>query len=232
MGPHCVTPPVYVLSLCLHPPWGHCTQSSPVVLPQDKSAEMLRRLIHAFDQLQDRRTYHINGNHCYYHFPRHQLNEMLQIPPAADGASYYSFSPQSAWRFVVIDAYDISLLGWPADHPRHKLAQAILDRENPNEVSETSGAAPLVVQVLGASQAVCNVWSLCCCQSAAPACSACNGRLLPVVGGARASAISGWLQGSLLRGKACTAGVANTWVIRIKIVATPDCAHWLCVSVC
>jgi hypothetical protein len=60
---------------------------------------------------------------------------MLQIPAAADGASYYSFSPHPAWRFVVIDAYDISLLGWPDGHPRHLQAQAILDRENPNTVS-------------------------------------------------------------------------------------------------
>jgi manganese-dependent ADP-ribose/CDP-alcohol diphosphatase len=107
----------------------------PSFTQQDKSAEMLGRLIHAFDQLQGRRTYHMLGNHCLYNLPRPQLNEMLQIPAAADGASYYSFSPHPAWRFVIIDAYDISLLGWPDDHPRHLQAQAILDRENPNQVS-------------------------------------------------------------------------------------------------
>lgn len=107
---------------------------------QDKSEEMLGRLIDAFDQLAGRRIYHMIGNHCLYNLPRHKLHEMLQIPPAADGASYYSFSPHPAWRFVVIDAYDISLLGWPETHPRHLQAEAILERENPNEVSSILGS--------------------------------------------------------------------------------------------
>jgi manganese-dependent ADP-ribose/CDP-alcohol diphosphatase len=95
---------------------------------------MLQRVIDAFDLLEGRRTYHMIGNHCLYNLPRTKLNEMLHIPPAADGASYYSFSPHPAWRFVVIDSYDISLLGWPDTHPRHLQAEAILAKENPNQV--------------------------------------------------------------------------------------------------
>jgi manganese-dependent ADP-ribose/CDP-alcohol diphosphatase len=98
---------------------------------------MLQRLTDAFDQLAGCRTYHMIGNHCLYNLPRNKLHEMLQIPPAADGASYYSFSPHPAWRFVVIDAYDISLLGWPDSHPRHLMAEAILEKENPNKVSSS-----------------------------------------------------------------------------------------------
>lgn len=100
---------------------------------QDKSEEMLQRLIDAFDQLQ-RPTYHIVANHCLYNLSRSRLHQMLDIPHAPDGASYYSFSPHPAWRVVVIDAYDVSVLGWDADHPRHQEAAAILARENPNEV--------------------------------------------------------------------------------------------------
>jgi hypothetical protein len=43
-------------------------------------------------------------------------------------------SPHPRWRFVVIDSYDISMLGWPAEHEKHQAAKEILDRENINEV--------------------------------------------------------------------------------------------------
>lgn len=88
--------------------------------------------------------------HCLYNLPRQRLHELLDIPPAADGASYYSFSPHPRWLFVVLDAYDISLLGWPDTHPRHLQAEAILNRENPNKVSLT---APVCV---GASLGLCD----------------------------------------------------------------------------
>ncbi len=50
------------------------------------------------------------------------------------GASYYAFTPVRGWRMVVLDAYDISLLGWPPGEPRHAQAVAILDAHNPNTV--------------------------------------------------------------------------------------------------
>eukprot|EP00878_Enallax_costatus_P016650 GHUV01017470.1.p1 GENE.GHUV01017470.1~~GHUV01017470.1.p1 ORF type:complete len:294 (+),score=61.59 GHUV01017470.1:420-1301(+) len=73
------------------------------------------------------------GNHCLYNLSRQRLCERLNIPTAPDGGSYYSFSPHPAWRFIVLDAYDISLLGWPEDHPRHLEAEAILNKYNPNK---------------------------------------------------------------------------------------------------
>ena len=50
------------------------------------------------------------------------------------GNSYYAFSPHPQWRFVVLDAFDVSMLGWPEGHPKHEAADAILDEHNPNEV--------------------------------------------------------------------------------------------------
>lgn len=47
--------------------------------------------------------------------------------------SYYSYSPAPGWTFLVLDGYDISLLGWPPGHPHHELAAALLDEHNPNE---------------------------------------------------------------------------------------------------
>lgn len=50
------------------------------------------------------------------------------------GASYYRFTPHPAWQIVVLDGYDVSLLGWPQDHPLHQQACRILDERNPNQV--------------------------------------------------------------------------------------------------
>ena len=49
-------------------------------------------------------------------------------------ASYYSFEPHASWRFIVLDGYDVSVLGWPPGHPLHEQAQTILESRNPNQV--------------------------------------------------------------------------------------------------
>ena len=51
-----------------------------------------------------------------------------------EGASYYAFSPHRDWRFIVLDSYDVSVLGWPEGHPNRDAAVEILDEKNPNEV--------------------------------------------------------------------------------------------------
>ena len=43
---------------------------------------------------------------------------------------------------MVIDSYDISMLGWPAEHEKHQAANAILERENINEVRHLVAFAP------------------------------------------------------------------------------------------
>ena len=37
------------------------------------------------------------------------------------------------FRFVVLDGYDISILGWPPEHPHRAKALKILSENNPNE---------------------------------------------------------------------------------------------------
>jgi len=61
------------------------------------------------------------------------LNTKLRMG-GKDTSSYYSFSPHPAWRFVVLDGYDVSMLGWPPGHPLHQQAAAILEERNPNKV--------------------------------------------------------------------------------------------------
>ncbi|GAB2223702.1 hypothetical protein Droror1_Dr00004442 [Drosera rotundifolia] len=48
------------------------------------------------------------------------------------GLAYYEFSPTPGYRFVVLDAYDVSAIGWPRDHPNALKAMAFLEEKNPN----------------------------------------------------------------------------------------------------
>ncbi len=105
--------------------------------------------------LHARPILHVLGNHCFYNLSRPTLHTRLglhawtcdpsattAVPLEASGSlppaqqyehSYYSISPAEGWRVVVVDAYDISMLGWPEDHPHYMQAAAILQQENINE---------------------------------------------------------------------------------------------------
>lgn len=100
--------------------------------PKDQSETAMQSVLQAFSELQ-KPVHHIIGNHDLYNLPRQRLNEVLGIQ--GHTASYYSFSPHEAWRFLVLDGYDVSMLGWPEGHPAHTQAKQILDEKNVNEVS-------------------------------------------------------------------------------------------------
>ncbi|KAL3130513.1 hypothetical protein ABBQ38_008328 [Trebouxia sp. C0009 RCD-2024] len=97
--------------------------------PKDQSETAMKSVLDEFALLQ-KPVYHMIGNHCLYNLSRQRLNEVLGIQGVS---SYYSFSPHTAWRFVVLDGYDVSMLGWPEGHPLHAQAKAILDERNVNE---------------------------------------------------------------------------------------------------
>jgi manganese-dependent ADP-ribose/CDP-alcohol diphosphatase len=52
--------------------------------------------------------------------------------PTGSDRAYYDFSPCPQYRFVVLDAYDFSALGWPRDHPVTAAAMQLLENKNPN----------------------------------------------------------------------------------------------------
>lgn len=108
--------------------------------PKDQSETAMKTVLDEFALLQ-KPVYHMIGNHCLYNLSRQRLNEVLGIQGVN---SYYSFSPHKAWRFVVLDGYDVSMLGWPEGHPLHKQAKAILDERNINEVSLCISSSTLV----------------------------------------------------------------------------------------
>ena len=108
--------------------------------PKDQSESALRSVLDRFDRL-GRPTYHMLGNHCLYNLPRARLNEALGIEPLLPGpesldegdrGSFYSFSPHPGFRLVVLDAYAVSVLGWPEGDARRELAKRLLHENNPN----------------------------------------------------------------------------------------------------
>lgn len=99
------------------------------------SEKALRVALQHFDRL-GRPTLHLLGNHELYQHSREELNRRLGISALQRGVvphSYYTFHPAPGFRFIMMDGYDVSILGWPPGHPGHEQAQRLLSKHNPNE---------------------------------------------------------------------------------------------------
>lgn len=89
-------------------------------------------------------VHHVWGNHEFYNFSRKELlasrlNSTLHIKrrvaesrPGADLYAYH-FSPFPGFTFIVLDAYDVSLLGQDEDSEQYRTALALIRRYNSNE---------------------------------------------------------------------------------------------------
>lgn len=99
--------------------------------PRDQSLNTVKKVVDEFEMFNGP-VYHMIGNHCLYNLPRSELLPLLKIQ-TLDGRAYYDFSPVPEYRFVVLDTYDISALGWPQDHPKALEAMKLLREKNPNE---------------------------------------------------------------------------------------------------
>ncbi|KAJ9677908.1 hypothetical protein PVL29_022720 [Vitis rotundifolia] len=98
--------------------------------PKDQSLNAVQKIVDEFKNF-DGPSYHMIGNHCLYNLPRNMLLPLLNIP-SFEGRAYYDFSPTPTYRFVVLDGYDISAIGWPSDHPKTLEALKFLQEKNPN----------------------------------------------------------------------------------------------------
>ncbi|XP_042440479.1 manganese-dependent ADP-ribose/CDP-alcohol diphosphatase-like [Zingiber officinale] len=98
--------------------------------PKSESLSAVQKVVKEFERFNGP-TYHMIGNHCLYNLPRNQLISLLKLPSESDHL-YYDFSPSPEYRFVVLDPYDISAIGWPHDHPNTLAASRILKAKNPN----------------------------------------------------------------------------------------------------
>lgn len=99
--------------------------------PKEESRTAVLNVIKEFDQFNGP-VYHMLGNHCLYNLPRSDLVSLLKIP-SPNGHAYYDFSPVPDYRFVVLDGYDISVIGWPENHPHSLEAAKCLETKNPNK---------------------------------------------------------------------------------------------------
>ncbi|KAK1324556.1 Manganese-dependent ADP-ribose/CDP-alcohol diphosphatase [Acorus calamus] len=98
---------------------GHC--------PKEESVNAVQKVMNEFEKFNGS-VYHMIGNHCLYNLPRSALITLLKMP----GRAYYDFSPTPSYKFIVLDAYDVSAIGWPQDHPLTTEAMNILRDKNPN----------------------------------------------------------------------------------------------------
>ncbi|KAL6583728.1 hypothetical protein OROMI_003017 [Orobanche minor] len=98
--------------------------------PKSESLNAISKIVDEFNSFNGP-IYHMIGNHCLYNLPRENLLPLLNIP-GRDGRAYYDFSPIQEFRFVVLDGYDISAIGWPKGHPNAAKALNFLNERNPN----------------------------------------------------------------------------------------------------
>lgn len=128
--------------------------------PRDQREVAMTNLLDAFSGL-GRPVYHVIGNHCLYNFNRQELNGMLDISCSGSG-SYYSFSPHQNWRFVIIDTFDVSIMGTsPGSALRHLAEQTLHGRngnENKNDPTGLDGLEARFVQFGGGVSQVQLTW--------------------------------------------------------------------------
>ncbi|ERN14490.1 hypothetical protein AMTRI_Chr06g176320 [Amborella trichopoda] len=98
--------------------------------PKHESKNAVEKVIEEFQEFKGP-VYNMLGNHCLYNLPRDNLIELLKIP-TLHGHAYYDFTPSPHYRFVVLDGYDISAIGWPEGHPHQLEAMDLLYKKNPN----------------------------------------------------------------------------------------------------
>ncbi|KAK2820980.1 hypothetical protein Q5P01_023939 [Channa striata] len=84
-------------------------------------------------------VHHVWGNHEFYNFSRSallrsQLNSSVHHPEAQarSGLNAYHFSPAPGFTFVLLDAYDVSLLGREESSEQYSGAMNIIRQHNHN----------------------------------------------------------------------------------------------------
>jgi len=127
------------LSCVLH--MGDILDSLQAAQGREASEAALLRVLSSFEVLSTPHgVHHCIGNHCLFNLPRHRLQELLGTPACeeADGAAFYSFSPAAGYRVVVLDSYDVSVLGWPQGDVRQLAALGLLEVKNPANANKNS----------------------------------------------------------------------------------------------
>lgn len=105
-----------------------------------ESKRAIDTILHTFKTLHVP-IYHLLGNHEFYNFNRSfylssPLNSALSIDiQSGAGRFYYTFLPYPKLRFVAVDSYEVSLLGYAddLDNENHLKAKELFSEHNKNE---------------------------------------------------------------------------------------------------
>lgn len=96
-------------------------------------------------------VHHAWGNHEFYNFSRARLvHTGLNSHPAGAGlpagdCQAYHFSPAARFRVIVLDTYDLSILGREPDSPRYRESLRLLREKNPNDNLNSPAGTPWLV---------------------------------------------------------------------------------------
>uniref|UniRef100_A0A803MF77 Manganese-dependent ADP-ribose/CDP-alcohol diphosphatase n=1 Tax=Chenopodium quinoa TaxID=63459 RepID=A0A803MF77_CHEQI len=96
------------------------------------SVLVLERAVQKWNSLQNL-SFAVNFGDIVDGFcPKDQSLNAVKMIPSHDCSAYNDFSPTPGYRLVVLDGCDISVIGWPQDHPKSVEAVRFLKEKNPN----------------------------------------------------------------------------------------------------
>lgn len=105
------------------------------------SGRALKTVVNEFESSLVK-VHHVWGNHEFYNFNRNalfasEINSARKAEPGSglidDDIYAYHFSPAPKFRFVVLDAYDTSVVGRDPTNEKYNQAMKILQEHNQNE---------------------------------------------------------------------------------------------------
>ncbi|XP_064127850.1 manganese-dependent ADP-ribose/CDP-alcohol diphosphatase isoform X4 [Loxodonta africana] len=127
------------------------------------SEKSLELVMNTFETLKVP-VHHTWGNHEFYNFSRDYLtnsklntkfleDQIVHHPETIPSENYYAyhFVPYPKFRFILLDAYDLSVLGVDQSSPKYQQCMKILKEHNPNaELNNPQGLSePQFVQFNG-----------------------------------------------------------------------------------
>ncbi|KAM5310552.1 manganese-dependent ADP-ribose/CDP-alcohol diphosphatase isoform 2-T5 [Glossophaga mutica] len=131
---------------------------------QYKASEKSLELVMNVFQMLQVPVHHTWGNHEFYNFSREYLtnsklntkfleDQIVHHPETVPTGSYYAyhFAPFPKFRFILLDAYDLSVLGVDQSSPKYQQCLKMLKEHNPNmELNSPQGLSePQFVQFNG-----------------------------------------------------------------------------------
>jgi manganese-dependent ADP-ribose/CDP-alcohol diphosphatase len=158
----------------------------------------LRRVLDVFSKYgwSSDKIYSAVGNHEFYCWPDRSViaSKIPQITASnsADSSDrfFQSFSPAPGWRVIVLDAYDVAIIGRPPGSSEFKQAIDLLRSKNPNILEDGSATANFLTNLC-----VCPSAMLRCSLPTYGVCSAGLSRRFVPYNGAIGRGQMDWLQG-------------------------------------